>query len=149
MLMYSNYTSPWKKISATRIAATSVSGLRSYFPMQARWRLTDGREFFLAFIDQGALVRDYMKTHGLKVQWEREGRNYKPGDGDASLTHDIKDDTLRLKWVVTINRTPTSQRFRSDGAANPWTFEDEEHVIVVIQGVPTSGIDFTQRYDSR
>ncbi|MBA3772341.1 MAG: hypothetical protein H0X13_07620 [Ramlibacter sp.] len=148
ILMYSDHTSPWKEIFTSRIAMAQIIGLQSYFPMQARWRLKDGREFVLKFVDQEALVRDYLKTHELKVQWEREGRKFALGDALAKLTHDIKDDALRLKWVVTLNRTPVSQRLRPGGAANPWTFEDEEHVIAVIKGVPASGIDFTQTYDS-
>lgn len=148
LLLYSNYTSPWGKISASKIAAAQISGLQSYPPMQARWKLKDGREFILEFVDQGALVSSYMKSHELKVQWEREGRKFALGDADANLTHDIKDDTFRLKWVITLNQTPVNRRLRPDGAANPWTFEDEEHVIAVIKGVATSGIDFTQRYDA-
>ena len=149
MLLYSDYTSPWKQVFVSRVAAARVSGLQSYFPMQARWKLKDGREFILKFVDQSSLVREYMKTHELTVQWEREGRKYAPGDGDATLAHDFKDDIFRLKWIVTLNRTPVDQRLRPDGAANPWKFEDEEYVIAVIKGVPASGIDFTQTYDPR
>lgn len=148
MLLHSDYTGPWKEVLASRIAAARVSGLQSYFPMQARWRLKDGREFILKSVDQGALVREYMKTHQLKVQWEREGRDYAPGDADAKLTHDIKDDSLRLKWVITLNRTPVASRLKPSGAANLWMFEDEEHVVAVIKGVVTVGIDFTQKYDT-
>jgi hypothetical protein len=149
VLVYSNYISPWRKVLPANLALAQVSGLQSYFPMQARWRLKDGREFILESVDQGAYVREYMKTHEIRLQWEREGRKFAAGDSQIMLAHDINDDTLRLKWVVTINRTPFHQRLRTDGAANPWKFEEEEHVIAVIRGAPASGIDFNQTYDPR
>ena len=148
ILRYSGHPGAWREIYASKRAAAQVSGLQSYFPMQARWKLKDGREFILEFIDQGALVREYMKTHEIKVQWEREGRKFVLGDADALLTHDFKDDTLRLKWVVRLNRTPVDQRLLPSGAANYWVTEDEEHVISVIKGVVADGIDFTQKYDT-
>jgi hypothetical protein len=149
LLMYSADPGPWQRIQATWIASRRVIGLQTYYPMQARWRLKDGREFFLDAVDQGALARDYLKAHEVKQQWEREGRQFTAGDSFAALAHDIKDDTLRLKWVVTLNRTPVNERLRPGGAANPWKFEDEEHVVAVIKGVPTSDLDFTKTYEPK
>jgi hypothetical protein len=149
LIMYSADPGPWQPIRSSMIVAHRVIGLRTYYVLQARWKLKDGREFVLETIDQGALVREYMKTHEVKLQWEREGRTFTVGDSFATLAHDIKDDTLRLKWVVTLNRTPVNERLQPGGAANRWTFEDEEHVIAVIKGVPTSGIDFGKIYDPK
>jgi hypothetical protein len=56
---------------------------------------------------------------------------------------------LQLKWVLAVNRTPVSARLRTDGAANPWTIDREEHLIAVIKGVPTSSIEFKILYESR
>jgi hypothetical protein len=149
LLRYSTDLGPWRSIHAAKISSANVIGLQTYYPLQARWRLRDGREFILESVDQGALVRDYMKTHDVKPQWEREGRKFAAGDSSAILAHDIKDDTLRLKWVVRLNRTPVNERLQPGGAANPWTFEDEEHVVAVIKGMPTSGIDFTKINEPR
>jgi hypothetical protein len=148
LLLYPTDPGPWRAIVTQRLAYAQVSGLQWYLPMQARWKLKDGREFILESIDQATLVRDYAKTRSLpQTQWEREGRKATVGDGDARLAHDIKDDTLRLKWIIPINKTPVNERLRPSGAANPWDREDEEHVIAVIKGVPTSDIDFSNKYD--
>jgi hypothetical protein len=147
LLVYPADPGPWRVILPTRLSYARVSGLQSYFPLQVRWRLKDGREFILQSVDQGALVRDYMRSHELKTAWEREGRRFTVGDSFITLAHDIKGDTLRLKWVVTLNQTPVNERLRPGGAANSWKLEDEEHVIAVIKGIPAAGIDFTKTYD--
>ncbi len=116
--------------------------------MQARWKLKDGREFILEFVDQGALASSFLATNELKPQWEREGRAFTVGDYLILLAHDIKDDALRLKWIVRLNRTPVNLRLLPGGAAAKWELEDEEHIIAVIRGVPASGIDFTKRFGS-
>lgn len=147
--IYEAYPGPWIAIRATNFAFASVMGLRTYYPMQARWKLKDGREFILENIDQNALVRAYLEAHSIKMPWEREGRAFTVGDSFIALTHEIKDDTLRLKWIVTINLTPVSKRLRADKAANPWQLEEEEHVIAVIKGVQTHGIDFLKINEPR
>jgi hypothetical protein len=148
LIMYSTDLGPWLRIDATTRVDARVIGLKTYYAMQARWRLKDGREFVLESVDQGALVRDYLKTHELRLQWEREGRRSTVGDYDAALAHDIKDDTLRLKWVVTLNRTPVNERL-STGVGKPWKLEQEEHVIAALKGTATSGIDFAKTYEPR
>jgi hypothetical protein len=118
--------------------------------MQARWKLKDGREFILEFIDTNAILSEYFGTHQLiKTAWERENRAPTVGDALPILAHAIKGDTLQLKWVLAVNRTPVSARLRTDGAANPWTIDREEHLIAVIKGVPTSSIEFKILYESR
>lgn len=128
---------PGMRASATRI------GLQAYYPLHVRWKLKDGREFILENIDTAALMREYFKTHKLQLQWQREGRpQAKVGEGSPLLAHEVKDDTVILKWVITINRTPVNERLTPTGAANYWDTYDEEHVVAVLKGIPTSGIDF-------
>jgi hypothetical protein len=140
----------WRPLTPTSVALARVLGLQRYYVMQARWKLKDGREFILESIDTGALVQEYFRAHGLiKTAWERENRTPTVGDSSPILVHDIKGDTLRLKWVLTINRTPAHARLRADGAANPWATEREEQLIAVIKGVPASGLDFKTLYEPR
>ncbi len=117
--------------------------MQAYYPLHVRWKLKDGREFILENIDTAALMREYFKTHKLQLQWQREGRpQAKVGEGSPLLAHEVKDDTVILKWVITINRTPVNERLTPTGAANYWDTYDEEHVVAVLKGIPTSGIDF-------
>jgi hypothetical protein len=52
-----------------------------------------------------------------------------------------------LKWVITINRTPVDKRLTATGAANFWDTYDEEHIVAILKGNPTSGIDFNNTYE--
>ena len=91
-------------------------------------------------------MRDYFQTHHLQLQWQREGRSRdKVGDFEPLLSLEVKDDTVILKWVITINRTPVNQRLTSTGAATRWDTYDEEHVVAVLNGTRTSGIDFSHK----
>lgn len=133
----------WKAMGPQRSTTANRLGLQAYYPLHVRWKLKDGREFILENIDVAAIMRDYFKTHSLQLQWQREGRP-KPtvGDADATLAHEVKDDTVILKWVITINRTPVNERLTSTGAATKWDFQEEEHIVTILKGNPTSGIDF-------
>lgn len=138
----------WAAIKPAKAVVTRVLGLQRYYRMQARWKLKDGREYILDSIDTDAIVRAYFNTHALiQAEWERESRSPTVGDDLPKLVHDIQGDTLRLKWVLEINRTPVYARLRVDGAANHWTTEREEHLITTIKGVPASGLNFSILYE--
>ena len=141
--MYTKQRS-WGPISVSRSKVTpNLNMLPAYYPLHVRWKLKDGREFMLENIDIRAIMREYFKTHDLKQQWQRENRpRAKVGDGGAVLGHEIKDDTVIIKWYIEINRTPVDQRLTATGAATKWDFAKEEHFVTSIPGRPTSGIDF-------
>lgn len=140
----------WGAMGPGNRATANRLGLQVYYPLHVRWRLKDGREFVLENIDTATIMREYFKTHQLRLQWQREGRSEdKVGDYSPTLAHEIKDDTVILKWVITINRTPPKERLTSTGAATKWDTYDEEHIVAVLPGRPTGGIDFSKTYESR
>jgi hypothetical protein len=138
----------WGALGPLSRASTHTIGLQAYYPLHVRWKLKDGREFILENIDTAALMREYFKTHDLKLQWQREGRlQAKVGEGSPLLAHEVKNDTVILKWVITINRTPVDKRLTATGTANFWDTYDEEHIVAILKGNPTSGIDFNNTYE--
>ncbi len=139
--MYSKQRS-WLDIRAER-APGSINMLQAYYPLHVRWKFKDGREFILENIDIRAIMREYFKTHDIRLQWQREDRpRSKSGDYDPSLVHEVKDDTVIIKWLITTNHTPVNERFTSTGAANRWKLSEEEFIVTTLKGNPTSGIDF-------
>lgn len=147
---YSPYTTQrvWIDFQASSRASAGIIGLQAYYPLHVRWKLKDEREFILENIDISAIMREYFKTHDLQLQWQREGRpKGKVGDSGPLLTHEVKDDTVRIKWVIYINRTPVDQRLTANGAATKWDIVQEEHLVTTIQGVPTSGTDFNKHWE--
>ena len=48
--------------------------------------------------------------------------------GSPTLTHEVKNDTVILKWVITINRPP-STNVDFDGRCHFGDTYDEEHVV--------------------
>lgn len=140
----------WENVSPGRRAAATIIGLRVYSPLSVRWRLKDGREYLLEDIDIAAIMRDYFKTHDIQLPWQREKRpKARVGDANPMLAYEVKDDTVRLKWVITTNHTPVDQRLTPQGAANRWETSDEEYLVAVIQGKPTAGIDFDHWWEFR
>jgi len=140
----------WENVSVGRRASATILGLGSYYRLDVRWKLKDGREFLLENIDVAAIMREYFKTHDLQSQWQREKRpRARVGDAGPMLTYDVEDDTVRLKWVITTNHTPVDQRLTPQGAATPWVTTDEEHIVTTIKGVPTQGIDFSRWFEMR
>ncbi|MBI2746094.1 MAG: hypothetical protein HYX45_10970 [Burkholderiales bacterium] len=140
----------WINMSTGRRASATILGLQAYYPLSVRWRLKDGREYMLEDIDVDAIMREYFKTHDIKLPWQRENRTKaRVGDSDPMLAHEVKDDTVRLRWVVRTNRTPVDQRLTPQGAATRWDFSDEEYIVAVINGKPTAGIDFNKWFESR
>lgn len=147
--VYRNVRS-WQYITTASRASATIIGLQAYYPLSVRWRLKDGREFILENIDIRAIMRDYFKSHDLQLQWQREGRpKEKVGDSGPLLTHEIKDDTVRIKWVIYINRTPVDRRLTANGAATMWDITHDEFLVATLKGVPTSGIDFNNWYEVR
>jgi hypothetical protein len=137
----------WGRITSGRGA--NVIGLRAYYPVDVRWKLKDGREFILENIDTDALMREYFKTNNFLLQHQREKRQREPfGDYDPALQFGVKDDTVVIKWMLVLNRTPLDKRFpvivngipARDGTL--WKLEHEEHFVTTLKGNPTSGIDF-------
>jgi hypothetical protein len=140
----------WGAMGPLGRATANRIGLQLYYPLHVRWKLKDGREFILENIDVAAIMREYFKTHSLRLQWQREGRpRDKVGDFEPLLAFEVKDDTVILKWVITINRTPVNERLTPTGAATRWDTYDEEHVVAILKANPTSGIDFSKTYERR
>lgn len=122
--------------------------LQAYYPLHVRWKLKDGREFILEDIDTRAIMREYFQTHDIQMQWQREGRQRDQiGDYNPSLVHEVKDDTVILKWFLRINGTPVGRRLTANGAATSWDIKDEEFIVTTIKGKPTSGIDFEKKWE--
>lgn len=125
--------------------------LQAYSLLHVRWKLKDGREFMLEKIDIRAIMREYFKTSNIQMPWQKEGRpQHISGDGDPSLVHEVKDDTVIIKWLVITNHTPVHDRFpKTTGIPPRWKLTDEEFIVTTIKGVPNSGIDFENRRDTK
>jgi hypothetical protein len=91
----------WIDAQVSRIASATMIGLQAYYPLHVRWKLKDGREFIVENIDISSIMREYFKTHDIQMAWRREGRpKDSVGDFEPLLTHEVKDDTVRIKWVI-------------------------------------------------
>ncbi len=140
----------WQNISVSSRASATIIGLQAYYPLHVRWKLKDGREFILENIDIHTIMREYFKTHDIQLQWQRERRQKDSvGDYEPLLTHEVKDDTVRIKWVISTNHTPVDKRLTPSKAATKWQITDEEYLVTTIQGVSTHGIDFNNWYEVR
>lgn len=142
---YGMYTKErwWSSIKPAR-APGSINMLQMYYPLDVRWKLKDGREFMQEKIDIRAIMREYFKTHDIQMPWQKEGRPKEASsDGYPSLVHEVKDDTVIIKWFVITNHTPVQDRFpKTTGIPPRWKLTDEEFIVTTIKGVPTSGTDF-------
>ncbi|MGE0332908.1 MAG: hypothetical protein AB7P37_19690 [Ramlibacter sp.] len=130
-------------------APATMGGLRLYYPLSVRWQLKDGRQFILEDIDIAAIMRDYFKTNTILLQHQREGRERIHGDYNPSLVHEIRDDSLVIKWLLTINKTPMAIRLGPQGVNTKLQLVDEEIPVITLKGNPTSGIDFSKRWETR
>lgn len=145
-----NQSRVWGDIKPQLSATGTLGMMQSYFPFDVRWKLKDGREFILENIDTRSISNDYLRKNPLQLQWQREGRpEAKVGEGYPILAHEIQNETVILKWVIRINRTPVNQRLTATGAATKWDFFDEEYVMATIKGNPTSNLDFNKTYELR
>lgn len=137
----------WKKITPGK-ATGMINVLQGYFPFSVRWQLKDGRQFILENIDVRSIMREYFKTNDIQMPWQKEGRpKAKSGDSYPAMVHEVKDDTVLIKWLIRTNRTPVNERFTSQGAAVLWVQDDEEFIVAVLRGVPTQGIDFRKIWE--
>jgi hypothetical protein len=140
----------WGDIIPSASAIGNLGNMQSYFPFDVRWKLKDGREFILENIDTRGISNDYLSRNPLQMGWQRENRpRHSVGDGNAILCFELKDDTVFLKWVIRINRTPVNLRLTATGAATQWDVYDEGHAMTAIKGTPTSNIDFNKTYELR
>lgn len=140
----------WSDLIPSTSATGNLGNLQSYRSLDVRWKLKDGREFILENIDVRSISNDYLRKNPIQLQWQRENRSrYVYGDFNPILSFEVSNDSVFIKWVITITRTPVSQRFTSSGAANRLETYEEEHVMAAIKGRPTSGIDFNKTYESR
>jgi len=129
-------------------APATMNMLQIYYPLHVRWELKDGRQFILENIDVAAIMREYFKTHRLELQHQREGRpRDSVGDYGPSFVHEIRDDTVILKWLLTTNHTPVNERLKANGAATRWRLTEEEYPVIELKGRPTRGIDFEKRWE--
>lgn len=148
---YTLYAGPRHWIDITpRRSPSEFNLLQSYSKLHVRWKLKDGQEFLLEDVDMRPIMRDYFKTNDIQMPWQKENRpKADVGDLYPSLVHEVKDDTVIIKWMVRTNETPVPERFTPAGAATRWKFTDEEFIVTTIKGVLTSGIDFEKRRDTR
>lgn len=126
----------WQDIRPMR-APASINMLQTYYPLSVRWELKDGRQFVLENVDVGAIMREYFKTNRLELPHQREGRTPFEGDSDPSLVHEVRDDSVIIKWLIRTNRTPLALR-----RTLPPQTTYEEYPVIELKGNPTSGIDF-------
>lgn len=140
----------WIGLAPSRRAFGHISGLQLYFPLHVRWRMKDGREFILEYIDVPELMREYFKNKRIDLPWQREKRPKADiGDLSPTLAHEVKGDSLIIKWVITINRIPPMSRLTPEGKAVPFDTYDEEYIVAVIKGVPVTGLDFGKTREIR
>lgn len=138
----------WSRIDPGPRASAHVGALQVYYPLSVRWRLKDGREFALENIDVPQIMRDYFKKEVILLQWQREGRlRDDRGDFEPMLTYEVKNDTVILKWSITINRTPVGLRQSKDGKPPVWDLVSEEHVVAVLKADSVFGLDFSKLYE--
>lgn len=126
----------WNNIRPVRSPAI-INIFQIYYPPSVRWELKDGRQFLLENIDVDAIMRDYFKTHRIELPHQRQGREILEGDFNPSLVHEVKDDSVIIKWLIQSNRTPLALRRTS-----PPQTAYEEHPVIELKGNLTSGIDF-------
>jgi hypothetical protein len=137
----------WEAILPNR-GSVRYGALRTYYPVDVRWKLKDGREFILEDIDTAAIMREYFKTNNFLLHHQRlERARFFSGDYDPALQFGVKDDTVVIKWDLILNHTPPKERYQVSGAVNPWNTEHEEHFVIALKGKPTSGIDFSKTRD--
>lgn len=124
--------------------------LQAYYLLHVRWQFKDGREFIAENIDIRNIMREYFKTNKIQLPWQVQKRlMQRISDSDPSLVHEVRNDTVIIKWLIRTNKTPINERFTKTGAAVRWVNEDEEFIVTTIKGKSTSGIDFETRRDTK
>lgn len=137
--------------SGPGVAPGVVSMAQSYFPFSMRWELKDGRQFILENIDVRSIMKEYFKdkNNDITLPWQKEGRQRDRWEYDPALVYEIKDNVLRLKWLITDIKTPSDQRFLPSGATTKWDLDRKEYFVKEIKGNPTQGVDFNQKWEFR
>lgn len=126
----------WEDASAAPAPAMRQL-LREYYPLSVRWELNDGRQFIAENIDISGIMRDYLATHDLKMQWQAEGRKRVEGDFDPALVYEVREDEVLLKWLVRYNELSPEQR----GKELP-RIGNVQYLVATVKGAPATGIDF-------
>ena len=131
------------------LAPGTVIMLQGYFPFSMRWELKDGRQFILENIDVRSIMKTFFKDskNDITLPWQRDGRIKGEWDFYPSLVYEVKDDVVRLKWLMTILKTLPEDRIVRKGLL--WDFEYEQHLVKEIKGIPVKGIDFSQDQEFR
>ena len=131
------------------IAPGNISMIQYYFPFSVRWELKNGRQFILENIDTRSIMKEYFKdkSNDIALPWQREGRVKSEWDFYPSLVYEVKDDVVRLKWLLTILKTPPENRIVRKGLL--WDFEYEQHLVTEIKGNPVKDIDFNEKWEFR
>ena len=139
----------WRMIEPSTIHTSQIFGLGHYLPFSVRWKLKDGREFILENIDTAGVMRDYFKSHTIQLPWQKEGRERFAQGGDyvALLAHEVKNDHVILKWIITTNHTAPKDRFLANGGATKCDTSQVELIVTSIPGSITSSIDFNNRME--
>ncbi len=130
-------------------APGNISMVQSYFPFSVRWELKDGRQFILENVDVRGIMKEYFKTNDITLPWQKEGRKRDRWEYDPALVYEVKDDHLRLKWLITDIVTPPEKRFLENGATTKWDLVRTEYLVAEIKGKPIQGIDFNQKWEFR
>jgi hypothetical protein len=133
----------WVDSGVTPAPAT-LNMLQAYYPLSVRWELKDGRQFIAENIDVRALMREYFKSHDIKLQWQRDRRQKVEGDYFPSLVHEVREDEVVVKWLIRYNHTPIERR-----ATEQPKIEYEQYPVVAVKGTPTSGVDFNRQWELR
>ena len=135
----------WGWFEAGRALGT-VGMLTYYLPLSFRWELKDGRQFIIEDIDVRAIMKEYFKdkSNDITLPWQREGRQQTNGDYDPSLTYEVVNDSIRLKWLIAVNMTPVNMRRLPSGATAPLKLTYEEYLVTEIKGKPVQGLDFVR-----
>jgi hypothetical protein len=117
--------------------------LRQYYPLSVRWELKDGRQFIAENIDIAGIMRDYLATNDIKMQWQVEDRPRTVGDFDPSLVYAVNDDLVVIKWLLRYNKVPLERR----GSELP-DIEFVQYWIATVKGTPTTDIDFNKQWEA-
>ena len=84
------------------------------------------------------------------ISKQKAGRFYPQcGDFNPAFVHEVKDDVVILKWILTIRTTPRTELQPKRGGLGQLPKYEEEYIVTIIKGTPTNGIDFDKRREAR
>ncbi|MEZ5701896.1 MAG: hypothetical protein R3E42_07935 [Burkholderiaceae bacterium] len=113
------------------MARNSNHAARLFPLLSALGTQEDGRQYILENIDVRSIMKEYFKDKGndITLPWQREGRQRDRWEYDPALVYEVKDDAVRLKWLITDIKTPPSQRFLPSGATTKWDLDRREYLV--------------------